>query len=244
MRSFFTDNVNSILGAICLHLLVVIAFLGFKLGNMDDIQKEQILIEFNEEVLTPDEENEPEEMNNAGEEYLSLNQSELRSIASNAASKLEKEISTSDYEKQVMEELGISSLQAPGKEMEQQFKEKEIDENAIQRETTNEEVDKDNSVPNVIRKENTTVSYFLEGRWHNYIYIPTYKCQGGGTVYLDIVIDQSGKVVTAMIQENKSTADPCLREEAYRSAVTARFNPDRNASAKQLGSVTYVFLAQ
>lgn len=244
MRSFFTDNVNSILGAISLHLLVVIAFLGFKLGNMDDIQKEQILIEFNEEVLTPEEENKPEEMNNAGEEYLSLNQRELQSIASNAASKLEKEISTSDYEKQVMEELGISSLKAPGKEMEQQLKEKEIDENAIERETTDEAAKQDNSVPNVIRKENTTVSYFLEGRWHNYIYIPTYKCQGGGTVYLDIVIDQSGKVVSAMIQENKSTADPCLREEAYRSAVSARFNPDRSASAKQLGSVTYVFLAQ
>ncbi|HEX2394766.1 MAG TPA: hypothetical protein VHI78_05430 [Bacteroidales bacterium] len=245
MRSFFTDNVNSILGAISLHLLVVIAFLGFKLGNMEEMQKEQILIEFNEETLPPEEEKRPEEMNEeAGDEYLGLDQRELHSIASNAASKLDKEISTSDYEKQVMEELGISSLEAPGKEMEQQVKEKEADENAIEQKTTDEAKKQDNSVPNVIRKENTTVSYFLEGRWHNYLYIPTYKCQGGGTVYLDIIIDQSGKVISAMIQENKSTADPCLREEAYHSAVSARFNPDRSASSKQLGSITYVFLAQ
>ncbi len=249
MRSFFTDNVNSILGAVSLHLVVVIAFLVFKLGNLEELQKEQVLIEFNEEIMPlPDDAEESEEMSNEGGqsdiEYYDLNQRELRSIASNAASKLEKEISTSDYERQVLEELGISSLKSPGAEMEKQISEQQ-DENAISSSEKKEETkDRDHSVPNVIHKENTTVSYFLEGRWHNYLYIPTYKCQGGGTVYLDIVIDQNGKVLTAMIQEQKSTADPCLREEAYRSAISARFNSDNKASAKQLGSITYVFLAQ
>jgi len=247
MRSFFTDNVNSILGAISLHLLIIIAFLGFKLGNMEEMQKELILIEFNEEILPLEEQkSDPEEMKSeeAGEELMGLNRQELRTIASNAASKLEKEISTSNYEKEVMQELGISTLEAPGAEMEKQAREEQSDENAIEQKRTDRTEERDYSVPNVIRKDNTTVSYFLEGRWHRFIYIPTYKCQGGGTIYLDIVINQSGNVVSAIIQENKSTTDPCLREEAYRSAISAQFNSDKKASTKQLGTITYVFLAQ
>jgi TonB family protein len=129
--------------------------------------------------------------------------------------------------------------------LEKEAAQKEADENAIaQQENQKNEASRDLDRPNVIRKDNTTVSYFLEGRWHSYIYIPTYKCQGGGTVLLDIVINPNGRVISAIIQENKSTADPCLREEAYRSAVSAQFNADPKASAKQLGTMTYVFLAQ
>jgi hypothetical protein len=247
VRSFFTDNVNSILGAVSIHLLVVIAFLGFRLGNMEEMQKEQVLIEFNEEILPPEEDKtEQEQMTSDeyAEDLSGLDRSEFRSLASNAASKLEKEISTTAYERQVMEELGISSLDAPGASMEKQAQEEQPDENAIEQKSANKTDERDFNVPNIIRKENTTVSYFLEGRWHSYIYIPTYKCQGGGTVYLDIVINQTGTVISAMIQENKSTTDPCLREEAYRSAISARFNNDNNATTKQLGTITYVFLAQ
>ncbi len=96
----------------------------------------------------------------------------------------------------------------------------------------------------MIRKENTTVSYFLENRWHKYLYIPTYKCQGGGTVIIDIVINQSGRVTSATIAENKSTHDQCLLEEAYHSATSAVFNTDSKSPTKQLGTITYVFLAQ
>ncbi len=225
--------------------MIIIAFLGFKLGEMGEVQKEQILIEFNEEILPEETENKPAEL--SGEaigEPLQLDQRTLHNIASNVASKLESEISTSSYEQQVLNELGISTLRSPGAEMEKQVQQ-ETDENAIEREQKENAANQQEfDVPNVIRKDNTTVSYFLEGRWHKYLYIPTYKCQGGGTVILDIVISQSGKVVSALISDNKSTADPCLREEAYRSATTAQFNADAKASAKQLGTITYVFLPQ
>ena len=245
MRSFFTDNVNSILGAISLHLLVVLVFFWFKLGEMDEIQKEQILIEFNEEIQPLPEENRSNEMSpsNTGEALTALDQQTLSNIASNVASKLDPEINTSEYEKQVLQELGIESLESPGAKLEQSA-EQATDENAIQREKSETKAERNLDVPNIIRKDNTTVSYFLEGRWHNYIYIPTYKCQGGGTVQMDIVINQQGMVISAIIQENKSTNDPCLREEAYRSAISARFNVDQKASTKQLGTIAYVFLAQ
>jgi hypothetical protein len=245
LRSFFTDNVNSILAAISVHLLVVLIFLWFKLGQMDEMQKDQVLVEFNE-VIQPEEQQEQnaqKQNEQSGEDITSLDRRTLQSIASNVAGKLDKQISTTDYEKEVMNELGISSLKSPGAEMEKEASEKQADENAIDQPPPTDQ-EKNLSVPNIIRKDNTTVSYFLEGRWHKYIYIPTYKCQGGGTVLMDIIIGQSGKVISAIIQENKSTPDPCLREEAYRSAISAQFNSDSKASTKQLGTMTYVFLAQ
>jgi hypothetical protein len=58
------------------------------------------------------------------------------------------------------------------------------------------------------------------------------------------VIDQSGRVTSATIAENKSTHDQCLLEEAYHSATTAVFNSDSKSPTKQVGTITYVFLAQ
>jgi hypothetical protein len=63
-------------------------------------------------------------------------------------------------------------------------------------------------------------------------------------VIIDIVINQQGKVIAAVIAENRSTRDACLLEEAYRSATTAQFNADASANTKQLGTITYVFLPQ
>lgn len=245
MRSFFTDNVNSILGAISIHLMVVIAFLWFKLGEVDKTQKEQVLIEFNEEIITPEEREMEKRLSEEGygEDMPALDRQTLHSIASNVASKLDEEISTERYEQQVMQELGIASLEPGGAALEKSYAEN--DENALEEQLQQTETAQhDVTMPNVLRKDNTTVSYFLEGRWHSYVYIPTYKCQGGGTVILDIVINPSGKVVSALIAENKSTPDDCLRQEAYRSATTAQFNPDPKAPPKQLGTMTYVFLPQ
>lgn len=239
----FTNNVNSILATISLHLLVVILFLWFKLGEARDEHKEQVMIEFNPEIKPLEDKTEKAEK--AGGEIEkkmpTLSSGEVHSIASNVASKLEDKISTSKYEQQVMQELGISSLKTENKAT---TAPPSPDENAIDKAAEQNKPDKGEYVPNVIRKENTTVSYFLENRWHRYLYIPTYKCQGGGTVIIDIVINQSGRVISATIAENRSTHDQCLLEEAYHSATTAVFNSDSKSPAKQVGTITYVFLAQ
>jgi TonB family protein len=247
LRNFFNNNVNAILGAISIHLMVIIAFLWFKLGEVNRMQKEQeVLIEFNEEIMPLEEDKTLEAKLSDlgyGDAMPALDRQTLHSIASNVASKMDDEISTEKYEQQVMQELGISTLKSGGATLEQQAS--EADDNAIaEKALQNDATERDYEVPNILRKDNTTVSYFLEGRWHSYVYIPTYKCQGGGTVIIDIVINQSGRVISALIAENKSTPDNCLREEAFRSATTAQFNSDSKAPAKQLGTMTYVFLPQ
>jgi hypothetical protein len=243
LRNFFTNNVNSILATISLHLLVVILFLWFKLGEAREEHKDQVMIEFNPEIKPLEDKTEKSEK--AGGEIAktmpNLSSGEVHSIAANVSGKLDDKISTSKYEQQVMQELGISSLKTENKAT---TATPSPDENAIDQASEENKPDKEGYVPNVIRKDNTTVSYFLENRWHRYLYIPTYKCQGGGTVTIDIVIDQSGKVISATIAENKSTHDQCLLEEAFHSATSAVFNSDNKSPTKQVGTITYVFLAQ
>lgn len=243
MRTFFTNNVNSILATISLHLLVVILFLWFKLGEAREEHKDQVMIEFSPEIKPLEDKTEKAEKADGELEKTmpKLSSGEMHSIAANVSNKLEDKLSTSKYEQQVMQELGISSLKTENKTTSVP---PAPDENAIDQAAEEKNSEKEGYVPNVIRKENTTVSYFLDNRWHRYLYIPTYKCQGGGTVIIDIVIDQSGKVISATIAENKSTHDQCLLEEAYHSATSAVFNSDSKSPSKQIGTITYVFLAQ
>jgi hypothetical protein len=189
LRNFFTNNVNSVLATISLHLLVVILFLWFKLGEAHEERKDQVMIEFNPEIKPL--ENKMEKAEKAVGEIEktmpNLSSGEVHSIAANVSSKLDDKISTTKYEQQVMQELGISSLKS---ENNATTAPPAPDENAIDKAAEQNKPDQGEYVPNVIRKDNTTVSYFLENRWHRYLYIPTYKCQGGGTVIIDIVIDQ------------------------------------------------------
>jgi hypothetical protein len=245
VKSIFNTKVNSILATISIHLLIIILFLSFKLGENEDKPKSQVLIEFNPEP-SPLELKEEKTQNNAAElekKYeAALNAGDIHSMASNAGSKIDDKINTYKYEQQVMQELGIKSLKTQAPPSSENTK---PDENSVtQSQEKENEQGTEPPVPNVIRKENTTVSYFLDNRWHRYLYIPTYKCQGGGTVVITVIIDQSGRVASATIAENKSTRDQCLLEEAYHSASTAVFNADPKSPAKQVGTITYVFLAQ
>jgi hypothetical protein len=157
LRNFFTHNVNSILATISLHLLVVILFLWFKLGEAREEHKDQVMIEFNPEIKPLEDKTEKAEK--AGGEIEkampNLSSGEVHSIAANVSGKLDEKISTSKYEQQVMQELGISSLKPENKVT---TTPSAPDENGIDQAAQENKPDKGEYVPNVIRKENTTVS--------------------------------------------------------------------------------------
>jgi hypothetical protein len=91
----------------------------------------------------------------------------------------------------------------------------------------------------------TTTSYYLKGRMHLYIPMPVYQCQGSGKVVMDIVVNQSGYVIDAIINKAESQiTEECLIEAANRAAYTARFNASNTAPEKQRGKMTYIFIAQ
>lgn len=234
MKSFIHNNINGILGTIIVHLVIILCFLFFKIGEAKEKHQEQMLIEMIEELKTVEEiikqKSEPVEI-------PSLDHQTIHNIAVNTAEKLKEEISTEKYEKQVMEELGIESLKPENK-----IEPKE-NEPVVQQET--KPADKPKEVKNIIYKANATIKYNLENRWHvRDIYVPSYKCKNGGTVVLQFSVDQQGNVTNASINNSESTDDQCLREEAYHSVMQAKFNYDPKAIPKQHGTITYIFFPQ
>jgi TonB family protein len=91
----------------------------------------------------------------------------------------------------------------------------------------------------------TNIYYALENRYHLRLPVPVYQCQGSGLIEVRIVVDQNGRVVQAEInQPGTGTSEACLEEAAKRAALRTRFNADFQAAARQVGTITYHFIAQ
>jgi outer membrane biosynthesis protein TonB len=235
LKTFLSDNINAILGTVILHLVLIMVFLIIKIGQVKESNEQQMLIELVEEVQTLQEivKQQP-----SGQiEIPSLNMQAINNIAVNVDEKLKEEISTEKYEHQVMQELGISTL-TPDNTPDVAKNEEIIP-------IEEKKPEKPKEVKNIIYKSNATIQYDLEKRWHVVdIYVPTYKCQGGGTVRLYFAVDPSGTVLESSFDESQSTNDPCLRTEAQHSLQGARFNGDPGAPPRQQGTITYIFIPQ
>ena len=93
----------------------------------------------------------------------------------------------------------------------------------------------------------TNISFYLKDRVEGPVglYNPVYLCQTGGKVVVNIVVNNSGEVISASINENKSeTKNQCLRDAAKKAALKSTFKEDRSVSPKQRGVITYIFVNQ
>lgn len=90
----------------------------------------------------------------------------------------------------------------------------------------------------------SVLSWTMEGRKACHLPIPAYRCYGEGVVTVFITIDKQGKVVNVAIDDLSSDSDSCLREFARKAAKASRFTADLNAPSRQVGSITYSFIAQ
>lgn len=91
---------------------------------------------------------------------------------------------------------------------------------------------------------NVTALADVPGRNPSNIHIPGYLCKGGGKVEALVVVDQAGYVVSASVDETKSTQDDCLLEEAVNSALKSKFAAKSNAPKKSPGKIVYRFIPQ
>jgi hypothetical protein len=90
----------------------------------------------------------------------------------------------------------------------------------------------------------SVLSWSLDGRKASHLPIPAYRCYGAGEVTVVITVDNRGTVVNAKVDEGVSTADNCLRTFAVRAARLSRFSASQTAPARQIGTITYAFIAQ
>jgi outer membrane biosynthesis protein TonB len=234
VKKFLSENINGILGTVIIHLAIILGFLFFKIGEVKEQQHDQMLIELIEDIQSV------EEIIKQVSEPVDiplLDPQTIHNIAVNTAEKIQEEISTEKYEQQVMDELGIESLKPENKLNPSE------NEPVVQQEVKKHEKPKE--IRNIIYKANATIQYNLTNRWHVAdIYVPTYKCQEGGTVVLQFSVDQKGFVINVSFNDAESTKDQCLRNEAYGSILKARFNNDPSSPTKQQGTITYVFFPQ
>lgn len=90
----------------------------------------------------------------------------------------------------------------------------------------------------------SVISYTLDGRKAMSLPVPVYKCQGGGDVYVRIVVNRKGYVTAAQVIEGGSAPDECIRKAAVQAAKRSRFTASASAPDKQVGEIVYRFIAQ
>lgn len=90
----------------------------------------------------------------------------------------------------------------------------------------------------------SVLSWSLDGRKASHLPIPAYRCYGAGEVTVIITVNNQGAVVNAKVDNNLSTGDDCLRTYATRAARLSKFSASPTAPARQMGTITYAFIAQ
>ena len=90
----------------------------------------------------------------------------------------------------------------------------------------------------------SVLSWSLDGRKASRLPIPAYRCYGGGEITVVITVNNRGDVLNAKVDESVSSQDHCLREFAVRAARLSKFSAAPEAPARQMGTITYAFIAQ
>ena len=222
---------TGILGTAAVHLFVLAIFLMLKIGKVKTQHSERLLIEFTEEIeYKKIEEIIEEEQKTELKEIPKVSDENLQNIAKNTAAQLDEEISTEKYLQELQEELGMNE-EIP----EPNPAEGDVSANADKKQ------EKKKQEP-VQFKGKTRIEYHLENRTGR-LDRPIYRCQGGGTVIVDITVNQYGEVVSATLN-NSDTKEYCIIQTAIQSAKKSRFNTDFEAPSRQKGTIKYIFVAQ
>lgn len=91
-----------------------------------------------------------------------------------------------------------------------------------------------------------TVSYSLSNPVRHAVSlpVPAYMCEVGGKVVVNITVNRNGEIVDKRVDKALSSSNKCLQEAALGRAAHSLFNGDPSAPARQIGTITYQFIAQ
>lgn len=91
-----------------------------------------------------------------------------------------------------------------------------------------------------------TVSYSLGNPVRSAVKMvtPSYQCEGGGEIVVNIAVNRNGDVVSASVDTASSSGDECMVSAARKAAYGSRFNATESAPERQRGTITYLFIPQ
>jgi outer membrane biosynthesis protein TonB len=88
--------------------------------------------------------------------------------------------------------------------------------------------------------KNSSISYSLVDRSHNYLPTPVYLCEYGGKIVVNITVNADGIVIDAYVNNTSSSTNGCLIDHALEYARASQFNSDPSKPS-QLGTITFLF---
>lgn len=247
MLDFIDRHKAGILGTIIIHLVLATVILVMKINSIQSHESALNLNVLNEEevkqLLDPEENKEqeakPKELFNASEKAMLG----MKNIGSNEAEK-----SADDKINQMVNDIkGELDIKDPSPSDKQSQPQEKPDENTIPDKSQKEEKVNVTKLTGVrtFYKGPTSVSYFLDGRYHVNLPIPVYKCESNGKVVYKIEVNQQGYIDKLEINQAESKiTDDCVLETSEKYARSTRFNPVTSGPAIQKGTLTYIFVAQ
>jgi hypothetical protein len=239
----YEGRIAGVLGAVIIHLLVVILFFTVKLNSLKRESEREFILVFDQIMEEP--EPVPDIKLPAAGGESDIDQM-IRNIVRNLSNSENPVIDPQEYQDMVKEEM-IRKGQLGEDNFIDDWKKRQSEEGAVEISgKTKEDQQKTTTDFKPVNYQGPTrVYYRLDNRYHTNIPIPVYKCEGAGMVSLAIEVDRAGAVVSAKISTSESTtSDNCLLETAVKAAMLSRFNPDNNALARQTGTLTFHFVAQ
>lgn len=235
---------RGILGTLMFHMFLLIVFLLIKIQGFKQSLDLDITLDYSQVAEQPEIVQSP--LTPAEQAYLDrlLSQAgNLSNRAGNISEKLEKEISTENFVDEYLRQLDEDRSEEWRKQQE------EINKILSQPDYVPPGFDENNEIEMDDYSGPSNISYeFLDPpykRFKVYLPVPVYKCQGEGTVIVSIVVDQTGKVISAESRVSKDYADKdCLLEVARNFALKTRFGGNLNAPKNHRAKIIYNFIPQ
>jgi len=229
------DQKAGIYITVSIHLAVIIVLLLVRIGM--EIQKENsFVLDFTKQEEMEQAREHEELLRSAAaqlEEMIAAAGMPVRNVAVNSGAL--KDDRGTDAEELYKEAERLAQELKDGQEQPQE--EDEVAVEPIKKDEPKKEEVKPYSGPSVL-------SWSLDGRKATRLPIPAYRCYGAGEVTVIITVNNQGNVVNAKVDEKLSAQDGCLRTFAVRAARLSKFNASANAPARQMGTITYAFIAQ
>lgn len=238
----YKRNVYGVIGTLIFHILLFSAFLLADIDIKGNVKDEAILIEFPEEMLEPENLEKPKE-EGVEQENNDQNINTRTNRASNRTAPENRTSSTDDFfNDDYLQEIEAAKQLVSN--VNKNLAKETVNLSDIEMPVETTDGMNPDSIKSVIYTGESNIVYHLENRYHVSLPVPVYLTQRGGTVVVDIVVNQQGKVVEATPRENGAFTDKQLFAYAKEAASRTVFNHDNSAPSAQKGTIQYTFIAQ
>jgi hypothetical protein len=244
LKRLYRDNLNAIIATLAIHLVLMIILLLTELRNNLDLPEQALFLDLSsEEVKSPEPEKDKMDLNGQSQ---SLNGTQSGENFSNRAVNMGDATSRTSgdpfFDKEYAKEVAAAKQLA--NDVNKNLAKKIPLIGDIPMPVASTEGMTPEQAKRSTFKGKSNIKYLLGKRYHLQLPIPVYLAQGGGEVVVNIVVNRNGEVISAIPRANANLSDPTIPAYAKQAAEKTLFNSDSSAPEKEMGTISYIFVAQ